>query len=66
MAQRFLEKKGWRVSVVNNGQEVLDVFGEQKIRSYFNGCPLTVIVGLEATAGFVRWYIAREALPLSH
>jgi PAS domain S-box-containing protein len=49
MAQRILEKKGWRVSVVNNGQEVLDVFEKQKFDLILMDAQMPVIDGLEAT-----------------
>jgi len=49
MAQRILEKKGWLVSVVNNGQEVLDILVKQDFDLILMDAQMPVMDGLEAT-----------------
>ncbi len=50
MTQRILEKKGWRVTVANNGQEVLDVMQKEKFDLILMDAQMPVMDGLAATS----------------
>jgi len=49
MTQRILEKKGWQVTVANNGQEVLDLLKNQKFDLILMDAQMPVMDGLEST-----------------
>jgi PAS domain S-box-containing protein len=49
MTQRILEKKGWRVSVANDGQEVLSLLKESEFDLILMDAQMPVLDGLEAT-----------------
>lgn len=49
MTQRILEKKGWKVSVANNGQEVLDMMNDQSFDLILMDAQMPVMDGLEST-----------------
>ena len=49
MTQRIIEKKGWKVAVVENGQEVLDILEKEKFDLILMDAQMPVMDGLEAT-----------------
>ncbi|MEW5894239.1 MAG: ATP-binding protein [Candidatus Omnitrophota bacterium] len=49
MTQRMLEKKGWQVTVANQGQEVLDLLMKQSFDLILMDAQMPVIDGWEAT-----------------
>jgi len=49
MTQRILEKKGWKVFVANNGQEVLEMMEEQSFDLILMDAQMPVMDGLEST-----------------
>ena len=49
MTQRILEKRGWRVVVANNGQEVLDMMEQQTFDLILMDAQMPVMDGFEST-----------------
>ena len=50
LAQKILEKEGYRVTLANNGREAVDIFGRQPVDLVLMDIQMPVMDGFEATA----------------